>query len=124
MNIRGRIWTSIEGQTDLLYLCVAACSNGFCIPVREQFNSSPYHLCYSSGSNLPPQPNETSFSKNHTALNQSYKAHKSGIKKPKRHRHTSTKVVQMDFAFPFASNLTLLPTTYVIALAAISLHNR
>ncbi|KAK4258666.1 hypothetical protein QN277_005089 [Acacia crassicarpa] len=30
-------------------------------------------------------------SKNHTTRNQSYKAHKNGIKKPKRHRHTSTK---------------------------------
>ncbi|KAG6467402.1 60S ribosomal protein L29-1-like [Zingiber officinale] len=30
-------------------------------------------------------------SKNHTAHNQSYKAHRNGIKKPKRHRHTSTK---------------------------------
>ncbi|KAK9179215.1 hypothetical protein WN943_028414 [Citrus x changshan-huyou] len=32
-------------------------------------------------------------SKNHTAHNQSYKAHKNGIKKPKKHRHTSTKGV-------------------------------
>ncbi|CAN1281460.1 60S ribosomal protein L29-1 [Linum perenne] len=32
-------------------------------------------------------------SKNHTAHNQSHKAHKNGIKKPKRHRHTSTKGV-------------------------------
>ncbi|KAI4297225.1 hypothetical protein L6164_037120 [Bauhinia variegata] len=32
-------------------------------------------------------------SKNHTAHNQSYKAHKNGIKKPRRHRHTSTKGV-------------------------------
>ncbi|VVB15361.1 unnamed protein product [Arabis nemorensis] len=30
-------------------------------------------------------------SKNHTAHNQSAKAHKNGIKKPRRHRHTSTK---------------------------------
>jgi large subunit ribosomal protein L29e len=33
-------------------------------------------------------------SKNHTAHNQSYKAHKNGIKKPKRHRQTSTKGVR------------------------------
>ncbi|WVZ18472.1 hypothetical protein V8G54_005794, partial [Vigna mungo] len=33
---------------------------------------------------------EMAKSKNHTAHNQSYKAHKNGIKKPKRHRHTST----------------------------------
>ncbi|KAJ4826070.1 hypothetical protein Tsubulata_000750 [Turnera subulata] len=32
-----------------------------------------------------------SKSKNHTAYNQSYKADKNGIKKPKRHNHTSTK---------------------------------
>lgn len=32
-------------------------------------------------------------SKNHTAHNQSYKAHKNGIKKPRRHRRTSTKGV-------------------------------
>lgn len=36
---------------------------------------------------------EMAKSKNHTAHNQSYKAHKNGIKKPKRHRHTSTKGV-------------------------------
>ncbi|XP_044503924.1 60S ribosomal protein L29-1-like [Mangifera indica] len=30
-------------------------------------------------------------SKNHTAHNQSYKAHKNGIKKPRKHRNTSTK---------------------------------
>ncbi|MFS7909213.1 putative ribosomal protein L29e [Helianthus anomalus] len=30
-------------------------------------------------------------SKNHTAHNQSYKAHRNGIKKPRKHRHTSTK---------------------------------
>lgn len=39
-------------------------------------------------------------SKNHTAHNQSYKAHKNGIKKPKRHRHTSTKgVCILSFVF-------------------------
>ncbi|CAH2060770.1 unnamed protein product [Thlaspi arvense] len=35
-------------------------------------------------------------SKNHTAHNQSAKAHKNGIKKPRRHRHTSTKGVSSD----------------------------
>ncbi|TXG63316.1 hypothetical protein EZV62_010310 [Acer yangbiense] len=34
---------------------------------------------------------EMAKSKNHTAHNQSHKAHRNGIKKPKRHRHTSTK---------------------------------
>ncbi|KAK7819685.1 60s ribosomal protein l29-1 [Quercus suber] len=29
--------------------------------------------------------------KNHTSHNQSYKVHENGIKKPNKHRHTSTK---------------------------------
>uniref|UniRef100_A0A452YX86 60S ribosomal protein L29 n=1 Tax=Aegilops tauschii subsp. strangulata TaxID=200361 RepID=A0A452YX86_AEGTS len=33
-------------------------------------------------------------SKNHTAHNQSYKAHRNGIKKPKRQRQASTKGVR------------------------------
>ncbi|KAF4361476.1 large ribosomal subunit protein eL29z [Cannabis sativa] len=36
-------------------------------------------------------------SKNHTAHNQSYKAHKNGIKKPKKQRHTSTKGMDPKF---------------------------
>ncbi|KAB5544663.1 hypothetical protein DKX38_012775 [Salix brachista] len=36
-------------------------------------------------------------SKNHTAHNQSHKAHQNGIKKPKRHRHTSTKGMDPKF---------------------------
>ncbi|KAK4800499.1 hypothetical protein SAY86_020986 [Trapa natans] len=36
-------------------------------------------------------------SKNHTAHNQSYKAHKNGIKKPRRHRKTSTKGMDPKF---------------------------
>lgn len=36
---------------------------------------------------------EMAKSKNHTAHNQSYKAHKNGIKKPRKQRHTSTKGV-------------------------------
>ncbi|XP_043692507.1 60S ribosomal protein L29-1-like [Telopea speciosissima] len=36
-------------------------------------------------------------SKNHTAHNQSHKAHKNRIKKPKRHRHTSTKGMDPKF---------------------------
>ncbi|CAN1181633.1 60S ribosomal protein L29-1 [Linum perenne] len=36
-------------------------------------------------------------SKNHTAHNQSYKAHRNGIKKPKSHRHTSTKGMDPKF---------------------------
>jgi len=41
---------------------------------------------------------EMAKSKNHTAHNQSYKAHKNGIKKPKRHRQTSTKGVRASLA--------------------------
>uniref|UniRef100_A0A251VJ10 60S ribosomal protein L29 n=2 Tax=Heliantheae alliance TaxID=911341 RepID=A0A251VJ10_HELAN len=36
-------------------------------------------------------------SKNHTAHNQSYKAHRNGIKKPRKHRHTSTKGMDPKF---------------------------
>jgi len=36
-------------------------------------------------------------SKNHTAHNQSYKAHRNGIKKPKRHRHPSRKGMDAKF---------------------------
>uniref|UniRef100_A0A2N9EMV7 60S ribosomal protein L29 n=1 Tax=Fagus sylvatica TaxID=28930 RepID=A0A2N9EMV7_FAGSY len=36
-------------------------------------------------------------SKNHTAHNQSFKAHKNGIKKPRKHRHTSTKGMDPKF---------------------------
>ncbi|KAL6339568.1 hypothetical protein AAG906_034653 [Vitis piasezkii] len=44
---------------------------------------------------LPPR--EMAKSKNHTAHNQSYKAHKNGIKKPRKHRHTSTKGMDPKF---------------------------
>nr|DAD33146.1 TPA_asm: hypothetical protein HUJ06_011997 [Nelumbo nucifera] len=40
---------------------------------------------------------EMAKSKNHTAHNQSYKAHKNGIKKPRRHRKTSTKGMDPKF---------------------------
>ncbi|PWA58008.1 ribosomal protein L29e [Artemisia annua] len=36
-------------------------------------------------------------SKNHTAHNQSAKAHKNGIKKPRKHRNTSTKGMDPKF---------------------------
>ncbi|KAL4560272.1 hypothetical protein LXL04_032422 [Taraxacum kok-saghyz] len=36
-------------------------------------------------------------SKNHTAHNQSHKAHRNGIKKPRNHRHTSTKGMDPKF---------------------------
>ncbi|GMN52322.1 hypothetical protein TIFTF001_021476 [Ficus carica] len=38
-------------------------------------------------------------SKNHTAHNQSYKAHKNGIKKPRKHWQTSTKGVRISDIF-------------------------
>lgn len=37
-------------------------------------------------------------SKNHTAHNQTYKAHKNGIKKPKNHRLKSLKGVSLGLA--------------------------
>ncbi|KAI3716722.1 hypothetical protein L1987_67796 [Smallanthus sonchifolius] len=40
---------------------------------------------------------EMAKSKNHTAHNQSYKAHRNGIKKPRKHRHTSTKGMDPKF---------------------------
>uniref|UniRef100_A0A452YXA4 60S ribosomal protein L29 n=5 Tax=Triticinae TaxID=1648030 RepID=A0A452YXA4_AEGTS len=59
---------------------------------------------------LPPPPNpsapqeepqqkgsEMAKSKNHTAHNQSYKAHRNGIKKPKRQRQASTKGMDPKF---------------------------
>jgi large subunit ribosomal protein L29e len=44
-------------------------------------------------------------SKNHTAHNQSYKAHRNGIKKPKRHRQTSTKGVILSSPLALSSCL-------------------
>ncbi|MFS7913816.1 putative ribosomal protein L29e [Helianthus anomalus] len=38
-------------------------------------------------------------SKNHTAHNQSYKANRNDIKKPRKHRHTSTKGVCVFLSF-------------------------
>ncbi|KAI3738004.1 hypothetical protein L2E82_28022 [Cichorium intybus] len=40
---------------------------------------------------------EMAKSKNHTAHNQSHKAHRNGIKKPRKHRHTSTKGMDPKF---------------------------
>ncbi|KAG8372898.1 hypothetical protein BUALT_Bualt12G0115000 [Buddleja alternifolia] len=40
---------------------------------------------------------EMAKSKNHTAHNQSHKAHRNGIKKPKRHRNISTKGMDPKF---------------------------
>ncbi|KAF7146436.1 hypothetical protein RHSIM_Rhsim04G0233800 [Rhododendron simsii] len=38
-------------------------------------------------------------SKNHTAHNQSHKAHQNGIKKPRKHRHASTKGVYFLYTY-------------------------
>ncbi|CAL8991260.1 unnamed protein product [Prunus brigantina] len=46
---------------------------------------------------IPRSPSEMAKSKNHTAHNQSRKAHRNGIKKPQRHRHTSTKGMDPKF---------------------------
>jgi large subunit ribosomal protein L29e len=47
-------------------------------------------------------------SKNHTAHNQSYKAHRNGIKKPKRQRQASTKGVSSSSALlPISRDLKL-----------------
>ena len=47
-------------------------------------------------------------SKNHTAHNQTYKAHKNGIKKPKKHRYSSRKGVR-----PLLILMTRLTSTVV-----------
>ncbi|XP_022638484.1 60S ribosomal protein L29-1-like, partial [Vigna radiata var. radiata] len=46
---------------------------------------------------LPRKSNCFSFSKNHTTHNQFDKAHINDIKKPRRHRHTSTKGMNPKF---------------------------
>ena len=45
---------------------------------------------------LPPQ-STMAKSKNHTAHNQTYKAHRNGIKKPKQHKHKSRKGMDPKF---------------------------
>ncbi|KAK7329531.1 hypothetical protein VNO77_23701 [Canavalia gladiata] len=57
-------------------------------------NPSQHNSTFTSHSAIRVQ---MAKSKNHTAHNQSYKAHKNGIKKPKRHRHTSTKGMDPKF---------------------------
>ncbi|KAJ6987821.1 LOW QUALITY PROTEIN: 60S ribosomal protein L29-1 [Populus alba x Populus x berolinensis] len=56
------------------------------------FGLATYHL-----TRIHSSLSEMAKSKNHTAHNQSHKAHKNGIKKPKRHRHTSTKGMDPKF---------------------------
>ncbi|XP_057433132.1 60S ribosomal protein L29-1-like [Lotus japonicus] len=71
------------------------CCNPFYF--SEYLNHFSLFCCV--GKTLAPQPDleETAKSKNHTAHNQSYKAHKNGIKKPKRHRHIFTKGMDPKF---------------------------
>lgn len=54
-------------------------------------------------------------SKNHTAHNQSYKAHKNGIKKPKGHRQTSTKGVRASLSM--LACLTILDLNFKSSLS-------
>merc|ERR1711943_61105 len=50
---------------------------------------------------------EMAKSKNHTAHNQSYKAHRNGIKKPKQGKYRSTKGVCFLSSFTLSTLLTL-----------------
>uniref|UniRef100_A0A251UQ64 60S ribosomal protein L29 n=2 Tax=Helianthus annuus TaxID=4232 RepID=A0A251UQ64_HELAN len=61
--------------------------------------SSPQTLIRSVNHHLnrTNRSREMAKSKNHTAHNQSYKAHRNGIKKPRKHRHTSTKGMDPKF---------------------------
>ncbi|KAL5654282.1 hypothetical protein ACJX0J_033601, partial [Zea mays] len=62
-------------------------------------------------------------SKNHTAHNQSYKAHKNGIKKPKRHRQTSTKGMDPKWNLgPFAAEIYGLLSLFPLPLSLIGFH--
>ncbi|CAO2832125.1 unnamed protein product [Amaranthus hypochondriacus] len=75
--------------------------------VSNKRNSSFFHHIPSRSTNPSCYQNlstdcrhfaeEMAKSKNHTAHNQSYKAHKNGIKKPRKHRHHSTKGMDPKF---------------------------
>ncbi|OAY67217.1 60S ribosomal protein L29-1 [Ananas comosus] len=79
------------------------------VSVRAELNHRISSSNLSSATPKPPpnprsteispssQSGEMAKSKNHTAHNQSYKAHKNGIKKPKGHRQTSTKGMDPKF---------------------------
>ncbi|RWR94273.1 60S ribosomal protein L29-1-like protein [Cinnamomum micranthum f. kanehirae] len=70
--------------------------NGF----RKKEHHKTIHLLFSSENERESFQSgfrEMAKSKNHTAHNQSYKAHKNGIKKPRKHRHTSTKGMDPKF---------------------------
>jgi hypothetical protein len=58
-------------------------------------------------------------SKNHTAHNQSYKAHKNGIKKPKRNRQTSTKGVRASSPAVPPSYTGVARSVYLLELVSL-----
>ncbi|KAF7150306.1 hypothetical protein RHSIM_Rhsim02G0005300 [Rhododendron simsii] len=61
---------------------------------------NPFHLVHHTPKLALGEPNkqrEMAKSKNHTAHNQSFKAHRNGIKKPRKHRHSSTKGMDPKF---------------------------
>ncbi len=65
-------------------------------------------------------------SKNHTAHNQSYKAHRNGIKKPKQNKHSSRKGVSLErpaFAQPRPLSCTpsLTPPLFLSLSLSLSL---
>ncbi|CAA3000782.1 60S ribosomal L29-1 [Olea europaea subsp. europaea] len=60
-------------------------------------NQNPKNFYHSAVCVGKRRREEMAKSKNHTAHNQSHKAHKNGIKKPKRQRHTSTKGMDPKF---------------------------
>ncbi|KAK4425936.1 60S ribosomal protein L29-1 [Sesamum alatum] len=64
---------------------------------QRKTHQSPPTTPSPAASSRTEKTREMAKSKNHTAHNQSYKAHKNGIKKPKRHRHTSTKGMDPKF---------------------------
>ncbi|GAB2294291.1 hypothetical protein Dimus_028501 [Dionaea muscipula] len=63
----------------------------------EQSPSSPRAAASSSSACCTSLKVEMAKSKNHTAHNQSYKAHRNGIKKPRKHRRQSTKGMDPKF---------------------------
>ncbi|PON61694.1 Ribosomal protein [Parasponia andersonii] len=68
---------------------------GSAAPRVELFSETCYTRRSSASHSIPLR--EMAKSKNHTAHNQSYKAHKNGIKKPRKNRQTSTKGMDPKF---------------------------
>ncbi|URD81491.1 60S ribosomal protein, partial [Musa troglodytarum] len=82
-----------KSRSSPFFLCVGAALSGF------TQSHGIFSLKFGSGKFFFPLflDSEMAKSKNHTAHNQSYKAHKNGIKKPRKHRHTSTKGMDPKF---------------------------